>query len=122
MMRITEFKDGDAIDLLADLIDPIAKILGDEEVKKAFSAGHSKLHIAKLCLKRHKEDILEILAKMNGQTVDEYTCNPVTILRDIVYLLNDQDLIDFFSEQRAQMTIGGASKSVAENTEDVTGL
>lgn len=105
-MKLSEFKNGDAIDLLADLIDPVTRILGDAEVAKAFNAGHSKLHIAKLCLKKHKDDVIEILALANGETVETFTCTPITIIRDLVILLNDKDLIDFFKEQQALMTTG----------------
>ena len=105
-MKLSEFKNGDAIDLLADMIDPVTRILGDEEVSKAFQAGYSKLHIAKLCLKKHKDDVIEILALANGESKDTYVCTPITIMRDLIQLLNDKDLMDFFSEQQSLMTTG----------------
>lgn len=105
-MKISEFKNEDAIDLLADLIDPVSSILGDEEIKKAFQANASKMQIAKMCLKNHKQEALEILAKMDGKEVEEYSCNPITIIKDLIILLNDKELVDFFSEQQAQGTTG----------------
>ena len=105
-MKISEFKNGDAIDFLVDLIDPITTILSDKEVSDAWSAGNSKLHIAKLCLKKHKEEVIEILAMMDGKPVEEYECTPITIIKDMVQLFSDKELMDFFEQQHAQMNTG----------------
>ena len=105
-MKITEFKNGDAIDFLVDLIDPITRILTDEEIVNAYKAKNSKLHIAKIALKKHKEDVIEILAMMDGKKVEEYTCTPVTIVKDLIQLFNDKELMDFFSEQHEMMNTG----------------
>ena len=117
-MRISEFKNGDAIDLLVDLIDPASKIINDSKVQEAIKAKHSKLHIAKLVLKEHKAEIIEILAMLDGKTVEEYSCTPVTIIKDLLELLSDEELVSFFSLQQAQMTTGGASTLAVESTED----
>ena len=121
-MKISQFKNEDAIDLLADLIEPTSYILADPKVQQAIKAGHSKLHIAKLVLKEHKKEVIEILAALDGKTVEEYSCTPVTIIRYLLVLLNDEELVSFFSEQQATMTIGGASTFATENTEDAKGL
>lgn len=105
-MKISEFKNEDAVDFLVDLIDPITEILSDKEVSEAYKAGNSKLHIAKLCLKKHKKEVIEILAMMDGKPVEEYSCTPITIIKDLIQLFNDKELIDFFSEQHTQMNTG----------------
>ena len=117
-MKISEFKNEDAIDLLADLIEPTANILADNEIQAAFKAETNKLTIAKKCLKLHKKDVLEILAIVNGQTPEEYTCNPISILVDLLAILNDKELVDFFVEQQAMMNTGGAPLFAVVNTED----
>lgn len=117
-MKISEYKNEDAIELLADLIEPTANILSDEKIQEAFNGGVSKLKIAKMCLKEHKKDVLEILATLNGQSVEEYTCNPVSILVDLLAILNDEELVSFFVEQQAIMTTGDAPLFAVVNTED----
>ncbi len=121
-MEISQFKNEDAIDLLADLIDPTSKILADPKIAEAVKARYSKLHIAKIALKEHKKEVIEILATLDGKTVEEYSCTPVTIIKDLLVLLNDEELKSFFSEQQAIMTTGGASTFATENTEDAKGL
>lgn len=117
-MKISEYHNEDAIELLADLIEPTANILSDKEIEEAFSNGASTLKIAKMCLKLHKADVLEILAILNGQSVDEYTCNPISILVDLLAILNDKELVDFFVQQQTIMTTGGAPLFAVVNTED----
>ena len=38
-MKLTEYQNEDAIDLLADLIDPVINIFGDKEVADYYRAG-----------------------------------------------------------------------------------
>lgn len=117
-MRISDFKNEDAIELLADLIEPTANILSDKEIQDAFKANVNKMTIAKKCLKLHKSDVLEILAIVNGQTPEEYTCNPISILVDLLAILNDKELVDFFVQQQAIMNTGDAPLFAVVNTED----
>jgi len=117
-MKITDFKNEDAIELIADLIEPTANIFSDKDIQKAIGAGKSKLIVAKMALKTHKDDIMTILATLNGQDVKDYNCNPISVLKDLLAILDDAELMDFFSEQQAIMNTGGAPLSVVENTED----
>ena len=119
MLRISDFKDGDAIELLADLIEPTANILSDKDIRNAIGAKINKLTMAKMILKSHKDDVMEILARLNGcDDVSDYHCNIVSVLADLMVILNDKELMDFFAEQQAQMNTGGAPLSAVENTED----
>lgn len=117
-MNISEFKNEDAIELLADLIEPTANILSDKAIQSAFMADTNKIKLAKMCLKTHKKDVIEILAIVNGKTAETYNCTPVTILRDLLAILNDKDLVDFFVEQQAMMNTGDAPLFAVVNTED----
>ena len=117
-MNISEYKNEDAIELLADLIEPTANILSDSIIVDAFKADVNKIKLAQTILKSHKKDVLEILAIVNGKTAETYTCNPVTILKDLLAILNDKDLVDFFVEQQMILNTGGAPLFAVVNTED----
>lgn len=117
-MNISEYKNEDAIELLADLIEPTANILSDSAIQDAFKADVNKMQLAKMCLKAHKKDVLEILAIVNGKTAETYTCNPITILKDLLAILNDKELVDFFVQQQAMMNTGDAPLFAVVNTED----
>lgn len=117
-MRISDFKDEDAIELLADLIEPAANILSDKAVQNAFNSDISKISMAKMILKDHKGDIMEILARLNGKEIGDYHCNPVSVLVDLMTVLNDKELMDFFAEQQALMNTGDAPLSAVVSTEE----
>lgn len=114
-MKITDFKNEEAIDLLADIIEPVTKILGDKQIATAVKNKVNRLTIAKMALKNHKSEVVEILALCNGCEVKDYTCNIITITKDLLELLNDKELMDFFQSQQ-QMMANESSMSAMENT------
>ena len=116
-MKISEFKDEAALDLLADILEPVSEIIADPEVKAAFE-GNKKIKAVSVMIKNHKPETLTILARLAGKPVDEFECNVFTLPLKILEILNDKTLIDFFSSQ-AQMTVNISSGSVTENTEEI---
>lgn len=117
MRKLSEYRDGDALDLLADIMEPAAEIMIDDEVRKAFE-NDTKLHAASVAIKRHKDAVLQILATLDGVPVEEYHCNIFTLPARVVEILNDEELLSFFTTQ-AQMTISATSSGpVTETIED----
>lgn len=105
-MKLSEFKDEAALDLLADIIEPVGEIMEDEEVAKIYEEGKSdglgiklKLKIVAVIVRNHKRAILEILARLNNQDVTEYHCNVLTLPKEILALINDPMMQDFFVSQ-----------------------
>lgn len=97
-MKISDFKNEEALDLLVEIIDPVSKMMTDQ----AFIAklkGAKKMEAVKIILKDHKSEIIEILAKLNGQKVEEYQGTIITMTVQILEILNDEDLVDFFISQ-----------------------
>lgn len=115
-MKISDFKDEEALDLLADLIEPAAHIFGNEKMRDAVKAKKPALELARLSIKENKKEVIEILARLNGVPVEEYHCTIASIIKDVLDILNDKDLVDFFSSQ-VQMTEQTSSISVMPNTE-----
>ena len=97
-MKLSEYKNEDALDLLADLMEPATELLADEELRKVFKEK-SRLEAIKHAIKNHKRAVLEILARIDGKSVDEYECNVLTIPIKAIEIINDRDLIDFFRSQ-----------------------
>lgn len=99
-MKITDYKNEDAIDLLADIIEPASKIFADAELKKASAKKGVKMaDLAKIALKNNKSAIIEILARLDGKTVEEYECTPVSVLMSVLEILNDKELLSFFNRK-----------------------
>lgn len=95
-MKITDFKNEDAIELIADLIEPISEISTDKELVELLKKGN-KIKAIQQGLKNHKSSIIQILAIINGVPVEEYSCNPITITKDLLVILNDKELMEVFS-------------------------
>ena len=95
-MKLSEYKNEQALDILADILEPAATIFSDKEVKEAFGTG-DKIKGIKTVIKTHKKEIIEILAVLDGVPVAEYECNVLTFPVKLLEILNDTDLTNFFS-------------------------
>lgn len=99
-MMLSDFKDDEAIALVADLMLPIVEIMADSEVAESLRSGKPKLLLASTMLKKHPASIRHIFAILNR--VDEYHCTPVTLLKDLVDLLNDEELQELFTSAQTE--------------------
>ena len=117
MKRLSEYKGDEAIDLLADLMDPVVEIISDAEVAKMLQTKRIAAAV-KPILKSHKEAVICILALLNGKSAEEYKneVNVFTIPKAILEILNDPDLMSLFTS--AEQTEGVTSSgSASENIE-----
>lgn len=115
-MKLSEVKGEAALDLLADIIEPASEIMSDPKVKDVVSAKN-KGEIIKLLIKSHKKSIIEILAAIDGVPVDKYDVNVLTLPVKILEILNDQELMNFFTSQ-VQMEEQTSSIAPTGNTEE----
>lgn len=115
-MKLSEYKNEDALELLADLIEPVSVLMTDEQLKKMVTADAKKLDIARYLLKSHNKEIIAVLARLNG--ADVYDANIVDILTQVLDLINDPVLTDFF-ESQVRNWGGEISTPAMENTEGI---
>lgn len=116
MKKLSEYKDEEALVLLADLIDPITDIVGDKEVVSAFRKK-GKLHGAKLAIKKHTKSVFKCLAILEQVPVEDYHCNIITLPKTILDIINDTDLIDFFNSQSQQMDAESSGSAMGSGEE-----
>lgn len=85
MKKLSDFKGDEAIDLWADLLEPLNSILADDDVRKSLQSGESKLLIAKAILKAHKADAEKILLRIDPTPLDgmNIILRLVAVLADI---------------------------------------
>lgn len=115
-MKLSDFKGEDALDLLAEIIEPAASILADDELKRIYNRGEKKITLVKYVIKNHKREVMEILAAMDGVPVEEYSCTVLTLPVKVMEILNDKELMELFTS--AGQTEGAKSfGSPTENTE-----
>lgn len=121
MKKLSEIRGEDAIEILGDVLEPAIVILSDEEVKDAFKGEDNRVKCVTLILKKHKHEIVEILAALEQVPVEQYKdrVNVFTLPIKVLEILNDKDLTDFLSslpEQDANLeTLFGPA---TENTVD----
>lgn len=106
-MKISEYKGEAAIELLADLLEPASIILTDEKVKKVIAETQEKkitpVVAVSRVLKLHKKEIIEIMARLDGVPVKKYECNIISLPKQLLEILNDEELMVFFKSQAEEM-------------------
>ena len=113
-MKLSDFKDDAALDLIADIIEPATEILADPAIKEAF--GRSKMAAIKVAIKSHKNAIREIVARLDGKTPEECHFTALSLPVKLLSLLNDPDLQQLFTSS-GQTEGENACSSASENTE-----
>lgn len=116
-MKLSEIKGERALEVLADLIDPIKELLQDEKLKEMRSESN-KLDIVKYLLKNHQKDVLTILALINGENPETYEPSILTLPVMVMDFINDPDVAGLFG-LRSQTTELASSGSAMENTEAI---
>lgn len=96
-MKLSEVKNEEALDLLGDLLEPVAEILADPKVKELF--GGKPIKLASYIIKNHKSEVLQVLARMDGVPVEDYSCNVFSLPVKVIELLNDENLKELFTSQ-----------------------
>ena len=115
-MKISDYKDEEALDLLVELIDPAAEIFSDKQIAYLLRNNEPAIKVVKLAIKNHKQSVIQILAALEGVDVKDYHCNVFSLPIALLDLMNDKELMDFFALQ-GQMEEASGSGSVTENTE-----
>ena len=111
-MRLSDFAGDEALELMADIIDPATRIINDPKTKELRS---NRIKLVQHILKNHKKETLkiyELLYKKKGKTA-----TPVDLLNMVMDVLGDPDLQSLFISQARNLE-ETSSGSATENTED----
>lgn len=99
MRKLSEIQDDEAMDLLADIMDPLADICSDPKIKE-MSEGEkkaTKLEVIKYVMKNHKEPLKLIMAKLEGVPVEEYHYNVLTLPLVLLEIFNEPEVAKLFT-------------------------
>ena len=106
-MKLSDIKGERAVEVIADLIEPIANIASDKECADLFSVKPvngedrnvtARKHLVKkvpALLKNHKRDIIKAIATIDGKSIDEM--NLFSITAALIGLVQDEALIELFT-------------------------
>ena len=111
-MRLSEFKDEKAIEVVADLLVPIGNIVANPANKEAKDSG--VIALASAMLKNNAKDAKEILAILADKPIESYTCTAATVLKDMLNVLSDPDLLELFGLQSQTSTSAGSALTNSE--------
>ena len=111
-MKLSEIKGERTIEVVADLIEPIAVISQNQNARELFTrktvpTGMTSTEFflqrvrASLpaLLKECKDEIITVLATVKGVSAEEYASelNLATLIADVMELVSDQEFLSFFS-------------------------
>lgn len=117
MKNLSDYQGDEAIELWADLLDPLAHILADNEIQKVIRSGKPKIVMAKEILKKHSKEAAEILNRIDPVPIDG-----LNIIVRLVSLLTDigqnDEIKSFFGYAEQVSKEEESSGSVTENTGD----
>lgn len=111
-MKLSDVKGGRTLEVIADLIDPIANIVEDEDAMELlkreqlpegmdaqqFFAKKMRKAIPVL-LRTHRGDIVAILSTIKGVTPDEYErdLTLASVIGDVFELITDEEFLAFLA-------------------------
>ena len=119
-MRLSDFKGEEAIDVLADIIEPLTAILTDKEIFELSQKKVPTLAYVKPMLKNHKPEVIQILARLDDKTEEEYKAglNLITLPKQVLELINDPEVQNLFhSQEQSQEEPSASSTPATENIE-----
>lgn len=111
-MKLSDIKGDRVLDVIADIIDPIANMVQDKDVAAMFKREavpdgmEARDFFAKrMCkglpvlLKGHKADIIAIMAAIEGVTPEQYAASLdfPKLFTDVMELVTDDAFLDFLS-------------------------
>lgn len=116
-MKLSDYKGEDALDLLADIIEPAMEIISDKRISEAVKGDMSRGALVKLIIKNHKTAILTIMAVIQGEDPAAYKPDVLTLTADLLELLSDEAFIELFLSQGQKLS-GLRSGPATEATQE----
>ena len=126
-MRLSDIKGDRTLEVIAEIIDPIANIAEDEEASTMFKREKlpdgmtAKKFLMKrvrkslpVLMKGHKADIIAILSSIEGVSREEYAgaLNLVKLVKDCTDLLTDEVFMELFISAQSETNSGSAQEII----------
>ena len=115
MKKLSDYKGDEAIELWADLLEPLSAIIIDDKVKEAIQSKKSRLETAKVILSTHKKEAVEILQRIDPEPIDG-----LNVVVRLIALLADigqhEEISSFFGYAEQAKSEDNASGFATANT------
>ena len=114
-MKLSDIKGEKALDVLAELVDPVTLIIADKEIAAIYRSNKPKILLVKKLIHKHKKEVLTILAILNEEDPKKFEPSLIELPIMLLELLNDEELQNLFTSQ-GQTRESESSGSATENT------
>lgn len=119
-MNLSQYENEDALDLLADMMEPMGIIMGDQTFVKKWQSGKPIMYALSYAMKAHKEAIIQLIAAIHREDPKKYRFTIPSLLQDLTELVSDPVFQTFFPMQGqtdSSTTSGSATASIVEEKE-----
>lgn len=110
-MKLSDIKGEEALDVLAEIIDPVTSICVDDIFKSMINSKKPKLLLVKYLLKNHKQEVLKILAELNQESYETFKPSIIQLPMMLLDVLNDEEVLQLF--QYAEVEDASKSSTTA---------
>lgn len=114
--KLSDYRDEEALILLADILEPALIIMQDEEFRDN-ARKRNEARAIKCAIKNHPKEVMEILAIYNGVEVKDFHCTIADVPKMVKEIIEDKALIEFFTSQ-GQTVDEAVSGSASENIDE----
>lgn len=126
-MKLSDIKGDRVLDVIADIIDPIANMVQDKDVAAMFEREavpdgmEARDFFAKrmrkglpVLLKSHKADIIAIMAAIEGVTPEQYAASLdfPKLFTDVMELVTDDAFLNFLSSSETGKDAGAPGSAL----------
>lgn len=95
-MKLSEIKGKEAIETLANLMEPVSKIASDKDVQDAVQSKQPVPIIVKKLLQGHPDEVIEVLALLDGADPKTYEPSLLSLPMKLLEILNDEEIQALF--------------------------
>lgn len=115
MRSLSDYQGEEALELWADLLEPITQIIGDPEIAKVLQSKKPPLLKASAILKKYKAEAEKILLRIDPEPLDGLNVL-VRLAAIIVDVGQNEEIKTFFGFAEQEKTDNASSGSATENT------
>ena len=116
MKKLSDFKDEQAIVVVAQLLEPIMTILTNPENRK-FKDEQSGFKMFSGFLANSPQAMMQVFAILSEKDPENYHCDAIEVTQNLMTLVSDSRLFELFTSQ-GQTGDATSSGSASENIEE----
>ena len=114
-MRLSDFKDEKALEVIADLIDPIAEIVSSPENKAA--SKQTPLKFVQAVMRNTPKSVMHMMAILNDEKPENYHCTSASVLKNALEMFTAPDIMALFGLQSETPASSGSALATTEAPE-----